>query len=170
MTEAKMANTGQYAHINEPCHHVIYLYNYAGQPWKAQQHARDIMDRFYRPGPDGWLGDEDNGQMSAWYIFSALGIYPSNPGQPVYALGTPLFDRASIKLESGATFTVEAKRSGPRDLYVQSATLNGKPLERCWITHSEIVNGGVLSFVLGPKPNERWATSGMPTPEETFPK
>ncbi len=95
MTEAKMAGTGQYAHINEPVHHVIYLYDYAGQPWKAQRWAREIMDRFYRPGPDGWLGDEDTGQMSAWYIFSALGLYPVNPGQPIYALGSPLFDRAT---------------------------------------------------------------------------
>lgn len=156
MTEAKMAGTGQYAHINEPVHHVIYLYDYAGQPWKAQQWARAIMDRFYRPGPDGWLGDEDTGQMSAWYIFSALGLYPVNPGQPIYALGTPLFEHATIHLENGKDFSVEAARTSPADFYVQSATLNGRPLERVWIAHSEILEGGVLRFRLGPRPNRSW--------------
>jgi predicted alpha-1,2-mannosidase len=164
MTEAKMANTGQYAHINEPCHHVIYLYDYAQQPWKAQKWARDIMDRFYRPGPDGWLGDEDNGQMSAWYIFSSMGFYPPNPSQPIYALGSPVFDRAAIHLENGRTFTVEAVRSSPGDVYVQSATLNGKPLDRPWIRHAEVTAGGTLRFRLGSMPNEKWGVSGMPTP------
>lgn len=168
MTEAKMANTGQYAHINEPCHHVIYLYNYARQPWKAQKWARDIMDRLYKPGPDGWLGDEDNGQTSAWYVFSAMGLYPVNPGQPIYGIGSPLFDRASVRLENGKTFTVEASRGAASDLYVQSATLNGRSLDRPWIRHSEITSGGVLKFKLGASPNERWGITGMPTPEETF--
>ncbi len=164
MTEAKLANTGQYAHINEPCHHVIYLYNYAQQPWKAQKWVRNIMSRFYRPGPDGWLGDEDNGQMSAWFLFSSMGFYPTNPSQPVYALGSPVFDRASIHLENGKTFTVEASRSNPSDVYVQSATLNGKPIDRAWIRHTDIVNGGTLRFKLGPKPNKHWGISGMPNP------
>ena len=163
MTEAKMAGTGQYAHINEPVHHVIYLYDYAGQPWKAQRWAREIMDRFYRPGPDGWLGDEDTGQMSAWYIFSALGLYPVNPGQPIYALGSPLFDRATVHLENGRNFTVEAERTSPRDLYVQSVTWNGTPLERPWIGHADILKGGVLRFRLGPEPNLQWGAGGIPT-------
>jgi predicted alpha-1,2-mannosidase len=165
MTEARLAGTGQYAHINEPVHHVIYLYDYAGQPWKAQRWARAIMDRFYRPGPDGWLGDEDTGQMSAWYIFSALGLYPVNPAQPIYALGSPLFGRATIHLENGKDFTVEAQRSGSADFYVQSATLNGEALDRAWIGHGEILKGGVLRFRLGPQPNEKWGTSGLPEPE-----
>ncbi len=165
MTEAKTADTGQYAHINEPCHHVIYLYNYAGQPWKTQKWARTIMDRFYRPGPDGWLGDEDTGQMSSWFVFSALGFYPSNPGQPVYALGTPLFDRATVHLENGKTLTVEAKRANAADLYVQSVAWNGSPLDRPWIRHEEIAGGGVLTFRLGPEPNLKWGTSGMPAAE-----
>ncbi len=165
MTEAKMEDMGQYAHINEPVHHVAYLYDYAGQPWKTQRLVREIEDRLYRPGPDGWLGDEDTGQMSSWYIFSALGFYPVNPGQPVYALGSPLFDRAAIHLENGRTFRVEAARTAPADVYVQSVTLNGKALDRPWISHAEIVNGGVLAFRLGPKPNEKWGTSGMPSPE-----
>jgi putative alpha-1,2-mannosidase len=100
--------------------------------------------------------------MSAWYIFSTLGFYPVNPGQPVYALTSPLFDRASIHLENGKTFTVETAKPAPGDIYIQSASLNGKPLERCWITHEEIVQGGVLSLRLGPKPNQAWGISGIP--------
>jgi len=162
MTEAKMARTGQYAHINEPVHHVVYLYDYAGEPWKTQKWVHEIEDRFYRPGPAGWLGDEDTGQMSSWYIFSALGFYPVNPGQPIYAIGSPLFDRAVVHLENGKTFTVEAARGGPGSVYVQSATLNGKPLERAWISHAEIVSGGTLSFRLGPEPNREWGRGGLP--------
>ncbi len=165
MTEAKMEDMGQYAHINEPVHHVAYLYDYAGQPWKTQRLVHMIEDRLYRPGPAGWLGDEDTGQMSSWYIFSALGFYPVNPGQPIYALGSPLFDRATIHLENGNTFTVEAARKAPGDIYVQAATLDGKPLDRAWIAHAEIIKGGVLRFRLGPRPNEKWGTSGLPLPD-----
>ncbi len=168
MTEAKLEDMGQYAHINEPVHHVVYLYDYAGQPWKAQRWVHTIEDRLYKPGPAGWLGDEDTGQMSSWYIFSALGFYPVNPGQPVYALGSPMFARATIHLESGNSFTVEALRKAPGDIYVQSATLNGKPLERAWITHDEIVKGGVLRFHLGPQPNEKWGISGLPAPDSAL--
>jgi predicted alpha-1,2-mannosidase len=163
MTESKMEDMGQYAHINEPVHHVAYLYDYAGQPWKTARWVHAIEDRLYRPGPAGWLGDEDTGQMSAWYIFSALGFYPVNPGQPIYALGSPLFRRAAIHLENGKTFIVQtAGQRTPADIYVQSATLNGQPLDRAWITHEEIVNGGVLQFRLGAQPNESWGTSGLP--------
>jgi len=164
MTEAKMEDMGQYAHINEPVHHVAYLYDYAGQPWKTQRWVREIEDRLYKPGPAGWLGDEDTGQMSSWYIFSALGFYPVNPGQPIYAIGSPMFDRATIHLENGRTFTVEAARKAAGDIYVQSATLNGQPLDRPWISHEEIVKGGVLRFCLGAQPNEKWGTSGLPLP------
>ncbi|HUO28357.1 MAG TPA: GH92 family glycosyl hydrolase [Bryobacteraceae bacterium] len=166
MTEAKMAGTGQYAHINEPVHHVIYLYDYAGEPWKAQRWTHQIMDRFYLPGPDGWLGDEDTGQMSAWYIFSALGFYPVNPGQPVYALSSPMFDRAVLHLENGKTFTVEAHRSQPGDVYIQRAWLDGRPLDNCWIEHREILAGGVLRFELGSQPNKAWGTSSIPAPAD----
>ena len=164
MTEAKMAGTGQYAHINEPVHHVIYLYNYAGEPWKTQKWVHTVEDTLYKPGPAGWLGDEDTGQMSSWYIFSSLGFYPVNPGQPVYALGSPQFDHAVLHLESGKTFTVDATRTTANDIYVQSVMLNGKPIDRAWITHAEIVAGGVLQFKLGPQPNKTWGTSGMPKP------
>jgi predicted alpha-1,2-mannosidase len=165
MTEAKLGNMGQYAHINEPVHHVIYMYDYVGQPWKAQKWVHEVMDRLYKPGPDGWLGDEDNGQMSAWYVLSAMGFYPPTPGRPIYALGSPLFDSAKIHLENGKTFTVEAVKSGPGDVYVQSATLNGKPLDRVWISHDEVVSGSVLRFRLGPQPNEKWGVGGIPAAE-----
>jgi predicted alpha-1,2-mannosidase len=164
MTEAKLADTGQYAHINEPVHHVIYLYDYAGQPWKTQYWTRAIAARFYRPGAAGWLGDEDTGQMSAWYVFSTLGFYPVNPGQPIYALTSPIFDRATLRPENGHAFTVEVQRQKPGAIYIQSATLDGKPLERCWITHEEILRGGTLRFVLGLAPNRSWGTGGIPNP------
>jgi predicted alpha-1,2-mannosidase len=164
MTEAKMAGTGQYAHINEPVHHVIYMYDYAGEPWKTQQWVHKVEDELYRPGPAGWLGDEDTGQMSSWYIFSSLGFYPVLPGQPVYALGSPQFDRAVLHLENGKTFTVEATKKSPGDIYVQSVTLNGKPLTRPWIRHTEITAGGALHFQLGPLPNKQWGIEGMPKP------
>jgi predicted alpha-1,2-mannosidase len=169
MTEAKMGGMGQYAHINEPVHHVIYMYNYAHQPWKAQKWTHEVMKRNYKPGPDGWLGDEDNGQMSAWYIFSALGFYPVIPGQPIYALGSPLFDRVTIQLENGKQFSVEALRSHREDIYVQSVTLDGRSLKRPWISHFEIVSGGVLRFKLGPRPNEKWGITGMPSPNDAIP-
>ncbi len=165
MTEAKLGNTGQYAHINEPVHHVIYLYDYVGQPWKTQKWAHEIMNRFYKPGPDGWLGDEDNGQMSAWYIFTALGFYPVNPGQPIYAIGSPLFKRATIALHGGKTFSVEAHTSGPSDIYIQSATLNGHDMNRPWLSHAEIMRGGVLQLRLGSQPNKNWGTGGLPQPD-----
>jgi len=162
MTEAKMENMGQYAHINEPVHHVIYLYDYVGQPWKTQKLVHEVMTQLYKPGPDGWLGDEDTGQMSAWYVFSALGFYPVLPGKPVYALGTPLFDHAVVHLENGRKLTVDAVRREPGDFYVQSATWNGRAIRTSWIEHSAIAGGGVLQFVLGPRPNTKWAAYASP--------
>ena len=166
MREAKLANMGQYAHMDEQMNHVPYMYDYVGQPWKTQQRVREIMDRLYRTGPDGLPGDDDTGALSAWYIFSALGFYPVNPSQPVYALGSPLFDRAAIHLENGGTFVVMASRAHASDAYIQSATLDGKPLQRPWITHAEITRGGTLSFRLGPTPNRAWGASAMPDPED----
>ncbi len=162
MTEAKLEQMGQYAHINEPVHHVIYLYDYVGQPWKAQKWVHEVEDRLYKPGPAGWLGDEDTGQMSAWYIFSAMGFYPVTPGTADYALGAPMFNRVKIHLENGKTFMVESDKHGPDDVYVQSVTLNGRKLDDPWITHEEILNGGTLRFKMGPAPNENWGTAGRP--------
>jgi predicted alpha-1,2-mannosidase len=154
---------GQYIHGNEPCHHILYLYAYAGEPWKTQPRVRQVMKSFYGNKRDGVCGNDDCGQMSAWYILSALGIYPVNPSSSVYVIGSPLVDRATIhldpKYQKGKTFTVIAENNSPKNIYVQSATLNGKPLKRSWISHTEIVDGGELTLKMGPAPNVDWAKS-----------
>jgi predicted alpha-1,2-mannosidase len=147
---------GQYAHGNEPSHHMAYLYNYAGQPWKTQSRVRQIMDEFYKPTPDGLIGNEDCGQMSAWYILSAAGFYPVTPGSTTYVIGTPLFPRTTFNLENGRKFVVSATGVSPRNSYVQSARLNGKAYNKSYIDHRDIMNGGVLTFTMGPKPNMKW--------------
>jgi predicted alpha-1,2-mannosidase len=159
---------GQYVHGNEPCHHVAYLYNYAGAPWKTQERIRQVMNVLYNNTVEGICGNDDCGQMSAWYVLSALGFYPVNPASGVYQLGSPLVSRAVIHLDPkyhpGRTFTLIAKHNSPRNLYIQSATLNGKPLDRCWFTHAELVAGGELVLDMGPAPNRSAfaAESGKP--------
>jgi predicted alpha-1,2-mannosidase len=143
---------GQYAHGNEPSHHTAYLYNYAGAPEKTQFYARKIMDEFYRPTPDGLIGNEDCGQMSAWYVFSAAGFYPVTPGTDVYALGTPLFRETKFNLENGKTFVVKAPSVSAKNIYVKSAQLNGKPHPKSFITHADIIRGGVLEFEMADAP------------------
>lgn len=147
---------GQYAHGNEPSHHMVYLYNYAGQPWKTQQLVRQILDTLYDDQPDGLSGNEDCGQMSAWYILSAMGFYPVCPGTPQYVIGSPLFDGATIHLQNGRKFTVRANQVSASNMYIQSATLNGKPLLKNWFTHDDILAGGELVFDMGPEPNTSW--------------
>lgn len=137
---------GQYAHGNEPSHHIAYLYDYAGEAWKTQFYARKIMDEFYKPAPDGLIGNEDCGQMSAWYVLSALGFYQVNPSVPIYAFGTPLFKEARINLENGRTFTIKAPNVSKQNFYIKSARLNGKPHKKSFITHDDIMRGGVLEF------------------------
>ncbi len=117
---------GQYAHGNEPSHHMAYLYNYVGQPWKTQKRVRQIMDELYTEKPDGLCGNEDCGQMSAWYVLSAMGFYPVTPGDPIYAIGSPLFEEITINLENGNNFTIKANNNSPENIYIQSATLNGE--------------------------------------------
>ncbi|MBN1384482.1 MAG: GH92 family glycosyl hydrolase [Elusimicrobia bacterium] len=151
-----------YYHGNEPDQHVVYLYNYLGMPWKTQYWVREIMEKAYGLGPDGLCGNDDCGQTSAWYIFSAIGFYPVCPGQNVYVLGSPIFDKVTIQLDKpyqGKTFVIEAVNVSEENKYIQSVSLNGKPLNRSWIKHSEIVNGGVLSFVMGPESNKKWGSS-----------
>lgn len=138
---------GQYAHGNEPSHHIAYMYNYAGQPWKTQEMVREIMNTMYDDKPDGLSGNEDCGQMSAWYVFSALGFYPVNPASGIYDLGIPLFDRATIKVGAGKTFVIEAKNASANK-YVKRATLNGVELTGNQISHKDIMNGGKLVFEL----------------------
>jgi predicted alpha-1,2-mannosidase len=146
---------GNYVHGNEPSHHVPYLYNYTDRPWMSGVRVREVLDRMYRPTPDGLSGNDDCGQMSAWYIFSALGFYPMEPGSDKYELGAPVVERATIPLDNGRTFTVVAKHQGPKNVYVRSMKLNGEPLYRRYITHAEIMNGGTLEFDLRATPPKR---------------
>ena len=144
---------GQYAHGNEPSHHVAYLYNYIGKPWKTQKLIREILETQYKNEPNGHCGNEDCGQMSSWYVFNALGFYPVNPAQGVYAFGSPIVDTALIHLENGKTFNVKALNNNSKNIYIQSVTLNGKAINKNYITHKEIMNGGVLVFTMGKSPN-----------------
>lgn len=153
MTEMVMASMGQYAHGNQPIQHMVYLYNYANEPWKAQYHARNVMAKLYDATENGYPGDEDQGQTSSWYVLSALGFYSVTPGVDEYAFGSPAFEKTSIKLENGKTFTVLANGNNKENVYIQSATLNGKPYTKNFIRHADIVNGGTLIFEMGPKPN-----------------
>ncbi|SHJ29311.1 GH92 family glycosyl hydrolase [Pseudozobellia thermophila] len=153
---------GQYVHGNQPSHHVAYLYNYAGQPWKTQYRARQVMDKFYRIGPGGLPGNDDMGSLSSWYVLSAMGIYPMAPGNTVYTIGSPLFEELSLQLPNNKTFTVRTSNNSRENVYIQSARLNGKPFNRTWITHEEITKGAVLEFKMGPTPNKKWGTASVP--------
>jgi predicted alpha-1,2-mannosidase len=156
-TESKLAGReqpditgliGQYAHGNEPSHHIAYLYNYAGQPWKTQRRVRQIMDEFYQPTPDGLIGNEDCGQMSAWYVLSASGFYPVAPGDARYDIGTPLFPEMTYRLENGKKFTIRAKNISDKNIYILNAKLNGKALKRSFIEHGELMKDGALEFAM----------------------
>ena len=145
---------GQYAHGNEPSHHVSYLYNYIEKPWKTQELVREILETQYKDEPNGHCGNEDCGQMSSWYVFSSLGFYPVNPAQGVYAFGSPIIDAATLNLENGKIFTVEAINNSSDNMYIQTIELNGKIIERNYIEHSEIMDGGTLIFTMGKLPNK----------------
>ncbi len=155
---------GNYVHGNEPSHHVPYLYCYIGKPWKTQEKIHQIVKTMYRAAPDGLCGNDDCGQMSAWYIFSCLGFYPVAPGSNQYVIGSPCVDRASIQLESGKQFTIEARNLNKENIYIQSVELNGSPVDRCFITHAEIMKGGHLVFEMGSEPNRDRATGLDCTP------
>jgi len=145
---------GQYAHGNEPSHHMAYLYNYVGQPWKTQQRSRQIMDELYTDKSDGLCGNEDCGQMSAWYVLSAMGFYPVTPGAPIYTFGSPVFDQVILNLENGKTFKISTRNNLKENIYIQSVELNGKEYTKSFITHQEITNGGEIEFEMGPEPNK----------------
>lgn len=149
---------GQYAHGNEPSHHIAYLYDYAGEPWKTQKIVRRIMDEFYQPAPDGLIGNEDCGQMSAWYVLSSLGLYEINPSQPIYAFGTPLFKEAKIHLENGKTFIVRAANVSDKNIYIKRARLNGADYRKSFLAHADLKNGGVLEFEMTDAPVSDWFT------------
>ena len=152
---------GQYAHGNEPSHHIAYLYNFAEQPWKTQAIARRIMKEMYQASPDGLCGNEDCGQMSAWYVLSAMGFYPVTPAGNQYIIGSPLFKKVTINLENGNKFVIEAKDNSDKNIYIQSAKLNGTTYNKSYFTHQDITKGGRLVFEMGNKPNQLW---GMESP------
>jgi predicted alpha-1,2-mannosidase len=145
---------GGYVHGNEPSHHIIYLYAWTSQPWKTQYWLREVLNRMYRPEIKGLGGNDDCGQMSAWYIFSVLGFYPACPGTDQYVLGAPYLPYAKITLPNGKTFEVKAKGVNDKNRYVKQVLLNGKPYSKMYITHSEILDGGTLEFVMASKPNK----------------
>ncbi|MDC2612926.1 MULTISPECIES: GH92 family glycosyl hydrolase [Bacteroides] len=144
---------GQYAHGNEPSHHVAYLYNYAGQPWKTQKYVSHIMNNLYNNTSSGYAGNDDCGEMSAWYVFSAMGFYPVNPADGRYIIGTPVFDECTLKLSGNKGFRIQTIRKSPEDIYIQSVTLNGKKYKDFFITHQDITNGGTMIFKMGKKPS-----------------
>ncbi|MCO6026352.1 GH92 family glycosyl hydrolase [Prevotella cerevisiae] len=155
-------------HGNEPCHQIGFMYDYAGQPWKTQYEVRQIMEREYGLGANGLSGNDDSGQMSAWYVFAALGFYPVCPTDCYYAISSPSFDKVVIRLEGGKTFMIVAHHASSKNIYIQSAKLNGKPFNQCWIRHSTIVDGGKLELLMGPQPEKSWGISGVPKYASSF--
>jgi predicted alpha-1,2-mannosidase len=153
--EMQIMSMGQYAHGNQPIQHMIYLYNYAGQPWKTQYWIRRVMEQLYKPTPDGYCGDEDNGQTSAWYIFSAMGFYPVCPATDQYVLGTPLFKKMTITLANGKKLVINAPANSDNNKYVQSLQFNGKLVTTNWISHTELQKGGNLNWIMGSAPNKK---------------
>ena len=149
---------GMYSHGNEITWHIPYLYNYAGKPWMTQRRIRQILDLWYGDGPLGFCGDEDYGEMSSWYILSAMGFYTVAPGRPVYDIGSPLFEKSTIDIGDGKKFTIECRNISAQNKYIQSASMNGKELNRAWFTHEELMQGGTLLLNMGPRPNKKWAT------------
>ncbi|RFM29463.1 GH92 family glycosyl hydrolase [Deminuibacter soli] len=162
--EMQIANMGQYAHGNQPIQHMAYLYNYAGEPWKTQYHVREIINRFYRPTPDGYCGDEDNGQTSAWYVFSSLGFYPVTPASDQYVLGAPLFKKAILNLENGKQFTITADANSDANRYVNDFKLNGASYGKNWISHWDVLKGGSLSADMKSTPNKTRGTTATAFP------
>lgn len=159
---------GQYAHGNEPSHHMAYLYNYVNAPWKSQVLVHKIQSEFHKNDPDGLIGNEDCGQMSAWYVMSAMGFYPVCPGQQQYAIGIPVFDKVTINLENGKQFVIKSENTTEKDFYIQSAKLNDKSYNKCYINHSDIMNGGELYFVMGERANEKWGSGDLDVPLSTI--
>lgn len=155
MKEMQLANMGQYAHGNQPIQHMTYLYSYAGQPWKTQYWVRQIMSRLYNSTEDGFPGDEDQGGMSSWYVLSSLGLYAVTPGTNQYVIGSPVFPKATITMENGKKFVIEADGNSKDNVYIQDGTLNGSNLDKNYITYDDINNGGLLKFTMGAQPNKQ---------------
>ena len=161
--EMQIVNMGNYAHGNQPIQHMIYLYNYAGEPWKTQERVKEVLNKLYIATPDGYCGDEDNGQTSAWYVFSALGFYPVTPAVPEYVIGSPLFDEVTLTMPNGELFVVESKNNTNENVYIADATLNGKPHSNTWISHEALQAGGKLSFRMSDE-KSAWGTDKSNVP------
>ena len=164
MREMQVMNMGQYAHGNQPIQHMVYLYNYSSEPWKAQYWIREIMNKLYTAGPDGYCGDEDNGQTSAWYVFSALGFYPVCPGTDEYIIGTPLFKSAKLHLENGKTITIKADNNQLDNRYIKEMKVNGKSQTRNFLTHDQLIKGANIQFQMSPVPNKQRGTKEKDVP------
>lgn len=164
MTEMEMANMGQYAHGNQPIQHMPYLYNYSGQPWKAQAKTREIMEKLYNSTENGYPGDEDQGQTSSWYVLSALGFYSVCPGTNEYVMGSPVFEKTTINLENGKTFVITANNNSKQNVYIQKATLNNTPFTRNYLTYQDIMNGGTLNLQMSDAPNTTRGTQEKDKP------
>ena len=164
MREMQVMDMGQYAHGNQPIQHMVYLYNWTGQPWKAQYWTREIMDKLYNPNADAYCGDEDNGQTSAWYVFSAMGFYPVCPGTKQYAMGSPLFQKILVKLENGKTIQIEAPNNNKQTRYVDDVKVNGKSVSRTWLEHDELTKGATIKFQMSSKPNTKRGTDEKDAP------
>jgi predicted alpha-1,2-mannosidase len=154
--EMQIMNMGNYAHGNQPIQHMAYLYDYADEPWKTQWHVREIMDKLYTPAPDGYCGDEDNGQTSAWYVFSAMGFYPVCPGTLQYVIGSPLFSQVKINLENGNQVEINAANNSTDSRYIQSVSFNGKEYGKIWLDHNEMVKGCKIDFSMAGAPQKSW--------------
>ena len=162
--EMQIMNMGNYAHGNQPIQHMIYMYNYGGQPWKAQYWIREVMDKLYTAHADGYCGDEDNGQTSAWYVFSAMGFYPVCPGANQYVIGTPYFDKMTLHLENGKTMTITAQNCSQENKYIQSLSINGTPSTKNFFTHDQLMQGGNIQYVMGSTPNKQRGISDSDAP------
>ena len=156
--EMQIVNMGNYAHGNQPVQHMIYLYDYAGQPWKAQNHLRDVMTRLYRPTPDGYCGDEDNGQTSAWFVFSAMGFYPVCPGTDQYVIGAPLFDHVQINLPGGKTVEINAEGNSDTNRYVSGIKVNGEEYTKNYFTYGDLTSGATIDFTMSATPDTERGT------------
>jgi len=164
---------GQYCHGNETDRQVPYYYNYAGAPWKSQQIIRKIMRVLHKPVPGGLCGMDDNGYLTGWYVFSALGFYPVEPSRGFYVIGSPVFSKATVRVRGAdgghGEFVIEAHNASEENIYIQSATLNGKTLNRPYFHHADMIPGGQLVFEMGPSPNKQWGTDPEAVPPSVTP-
>ena len=162
--EMELAGMGQYAHGNQPIQHAIYLYNYAQQPWKTQEKVRYVMDNLYGSGADGYCGDEDNGQTSAWFVFSSLGFYPVAPVTGQYVIGSPLFKEVSIKLSNGKELKINAHENSDKNIFINSFKFNQLESNNNWIDHNNLKEGGIIDFEMSNTPNLNWGADKNSVP------